>query len=152
MGLADKRALTPVSGSISLQGTDLLKASDAQMRRLRGEKMAMIFQEPMTALNPVLRVGDQIAEMLEIHSDMSPADRKARVLESMRDVSLPDPEKMYRSFPHQLSGGQRQRIMIAMALTLEPQLLIADDNTGADPHPDQRHPAAQRHGGDVHHP
>ncbi|MGZ2257191.1 ABC transporter ATP-binding protein [Roseobacter sp. A03A-229] len=131
MGLADKRALTPVAGTIKLGGEDLLTATDDRLRTLRGEKMAMIFQEPMTALNPVLRVGDQIGEMLEIHSDLSASARKAKVIEAMRDVSLPDPEKMYRSYPHQLSGGQRQRIMIAMALTLEPQLLIADEPTTA---------------------
>ncbi|GFE51799.1 ABC transporter ATP-binding protein [Roseobacter cerasinus] len=131
MGLADKRALTPVAGTITLEGEDLLTASDQRLRKLRGEKMAMIFQEPMTALNPVLRVGDQIGEMLEIHTDLSASARKAKVIEAMRDVSLPDPEKMYRSYPHQLSGGQRQRIMIAMALTLEPQLLIADEPTTA---------------------
>lgn len=131
MGLADKRALTPVAGTIKLAGEDLLSASDDRLRKLRGEKMAMIFQEPMTALNPVLRVGDQIGEMLEIHSDLSTSARKTKVIEAMRDVNLPDPEKMYRSYPHQLSGGQRQRIMIAMALTLEPQLLIADEPTTA---------------------
>ncbi|WP_299674278.1 ABC transporter ATP-binding protein [uncultured Roseobacter sp.] len=131
MGLADKRALTPVAGTISLEGEDLLTASDERLRKLRGEKMAMIFQEPMTALNPVLRVGDQIGEMLEIHTDLSTSARKVKVIEAMRDVNLPDPEKMYRSYPHQLSGGQRQRIMIAMALTLEPQLLIADEPTTA---------------------
>ncbi len=131
MGLADRRALTPVSGTIKLGGEDLLTTSDTRLRELRGEQMAMIFQEPMTALNPVLRVGEQIGEMLEIHSDISTSARKARVLEAMRDVNLPDPKKMYRSYPHQLSGGQRQRIMIAMALTLEPQLLIADEPTTA---------------------
>ncbi len=131
MGLADKRALTPVSGAIRLDGEDILNATDARLRKLRGEKMGMIFQEPMTALNPVLRVGDQISEMLEIHTNMSQSQRKERVIAAMNDVSLPDPEKMYRSYPHQLSGGQRQRIMIAMALTLEPQLLIADEPTTA---------------------
>ncbi|MEM8537441.1 MAG: ABC transporter ATP-binding protein [Pseudomonadota bacterium] len=131
MGLADRRALTPVAGQILLNGEDLLTVSDARLRKLRGEKMAMIFQEPMTALNPVLRVGDQISEMLEIHTGLSTSERRARAIDAMRDVNLPEPDEMYRSYPHQLSGGQRQRIMIAMALSLEPQLLIADEPTTA---------------------
>ena len=131
MGLHDTRALTPVKGEVLLDGVNLLNATDAAIRKLRGEKMSMIFQEPMTALNPVVRVGEQIGEMLEIHSNLSGAARKARVIQAMEDVHLPDPDKMYRSFPHQLSGGQRQRIMIAMALVLEPVLLIADEPTTA---------------------
>ncbi len=131
MGLHDKRALTPVAGEIRLEGKNILGVSAAEIRRLRGEKMAMIFQEPMTALNPVAPVGQQIGEMLEIHTNFGAAKRKAKVLQAMRDVQLPDPEKMYHSFPHQLSGGQRQRIVIAMSLVLEPVLLIADEPTTA---------------------
>jgi peptide/nickel transport system ATP-binding protein len=131
MGLNPKKQLKPVGGKVLLEGQDLLVKSDAEMRQLRGERMAMIFQEPMTALNPVMKVGDQIAEMLEIHTNMSATERAARVLEVMKDVRLPDAEQMMHSYPHQLSGGQRQRIMIAMALSLEPGLLIADEPTTA---------------------
>ncbi|NNE22565.1 MAG: ABC transporter ATP-binding protein [Rhizobiales bacterium] len=131
MGLNPKKQLKPVAGKVLLEGEDLLVKTDAEMRQLRGERMAMIFQEPMTALNPVMKVGDQIAEMLEIHTDMSASERAARVLDVMRDVKLPDAEQMMHSYPHQLSGGQRQRIMIAMALSLEPGLLIADEPTTA---------------------
>src|SRR3546814_18892718 len=101
--------------------------------------MAMIFQEPMTALNPVMKVGEQIGEVLQIHSGLAPAKRRARILEAMRDVSLPEPEKLYHAYPPQLSGGQRQRIMIALALTLEPALLIAAEPTTALAVPTQAH-------------
>ncbi|MEO1960251.1 MAG: ATP-binding cassette domain-containing protein, partial [Paracoccus sp. (in: a-proteobacteria)] len=124
-------ALKIIDGSIRLQGEELTTARPSRMRNLRATVMSMIFQEPMTALNPVARVGQQIEEVLEFHSDLSQSRRKSRVKEMMEAVHLPDVDKMYRSFPHQLSGGQRQRIMIAMALVMRPQLLIADEPTTA---------------------
>ena len=130
MGLLPK-ALVAEAGETRLEGEDTLAASPGRLRALRGTKMAMIFQEPMTALNPVARVGEQIGEVLEIHTALSASDRRKRAIEIMDAVHLPDPEKMVDSFPHQLSGGQRQRIMIAMALVLDPSLLIADEPTTA---------------------
>ncbi len=131
MGLLPKKQLTPTAGEILLQGEDLLKASPQRMRDLRANRLSMIFQEPMTALNPVLTCGDQIDEVLRTHTTMAPAERKKRILDIMGQVHLPEPPRIYDSYPHQLSGGQRQRIMIAMALVLEPVLLIADEPTTA---------------------
>jgi len=134
MGLLPPGAKT--AGRITFQNgatqpEDLTTLDTNQFRYLRGSSIAMIFQEPMTALNPVMRVGDQIAEAVQAHHHISKAEATRRAVEGMRDVAIPEPERRARSYPHQLSGGMRQRIMIAMAIVNRPQLLIADEPTTA---------------------
>jgi peptide/nickel transport system ATP-binding protein len=131
MGLLPPRQLTVAGGRVLLEGDDILAKSRAAMRKIRGARIGMIFQEPMTALNPVMKVGDQIAEVLDIHTRLNERERRQRVLDVMGSVHLPEPERMIDVYPHQLSGGQRQRIMIAAALVLDPSLLIADEPTTA---------------------
>jgi oligopeptide/dipeptide ABC transporter ATP-binding protein len=134
MGLLPPSA--KISGNVAFQNgaaqpANLTTLSPDQLRHLRGSRIAMIFQEPMTALNPVMRVGDQIAEAVRAHHQVSKSEAMRRAVEGMREVAIPEPERRARSYPHQLSGGMRQRIMIAMAIVNHPQLLIADEPTTA---------------------
>ncbi|MBU7573520.1 MAG: ABC transporter ATP-binding protein [Hydrogenophaga sp.] len=124
-------AVAPVRGSVRLLGEDVLAMPTERLRRVRGERMAMIFQEPMTALNPVMTCGQQLDEMLAVHTELSSAERRERILEVFGRTRLPSPPRIFGAYPHQLSGGQRQRVMIAMALILKPALLICDEPTTA---------------------
>jgi oligopeptide/dipeptide ABC transporter ATP-binding protein len=134
MGLLPTQART--SGEVLFAHADgvrdLMRRSEEEMRRLRGAHISMIFQEPMTALNPVMRVGEQVAEAVRAHhSELSKAEARQRAISALREVAIPEPEERARDYPHQLSGGQRQRVMIAIALVNRPQLLIADEPTTA---------------------
>jgi len=128
-GLSPRHA--KLEGEISIDGKNLVDMNREQLRSMQGSEIAMVFQEPMTSLNPTMRIGKQVEEVLTIHTKLSKAERREQALQAMRDVELPDVERAYRKYPHEMSGGQRQRVMIASAIIGSPKLLIADEPTTA---------------------
>ncbi len=131
LGLIPRPPGEIVSGRIMFKGQDLLNLREEELRKIRGNQIAMVFQEPMTSLNPVFTIGDQVKEAIEVHEDVPEGEAEERCLRLLADVGIPSPKERMRDYPHQLSGGQRQRVMIAMALACNPDLVIADEPTTA---------------------
>ena len=120
-----------MTGNVFFEGKDLLSCSRSQLRDVQGKDIGVVFQEPMTSLNPLMKVGRQVEEVLRLHTELSPGERRTLALEAMAQVGLPEPERTYEKYPHQLSGGQRQRAVIASAMVIHPKLLICDEPTTA---------------------
>ncbi len=131
MGLVPSPPGFVTNGTVHLDGTDILRAGHRDMRKIRGAKMAMVFQDPFSCLNPTMTLGEQVAEPIRLHKGVSRGEARDRALNLLRSVRIPSPEIRYRQYPHEISGGQRQRVMIAMAFACSPEVLIADEPTTA---------------------
>ena len=131
MNLLPEKTSSIDKGEIFFNGKDLSKLKENELQKIRGNNISMIFQEPMTSLNPLFKIGRQIGEPLKIHKNIKGQELKDKVIELLKDVHIPNPEKIYNAYPHNLSGGMRQRVMIAMALSCEPEIIIADEPTTA---------------------